>query len=170
MRGIGEFTYGTDHSKSDWVMADVMIRYLAFLRSYMNTNLSASWKTIHLLLDVYAAHQTDNVKKATKEHNIELHYIPAGCTADLQPLDIKVFSALKAKARGYWYTHYSLNPKATCTKLSAVRTLLTCWAELSEDVIRGSWEQYQTLLREESEYDAMIESHDFTEIRVMRTI
>ena len=90
---------------------DVMMRYLQWLRIQMNTKHHAERKTIHLVLDVYVAHRTEAVKAGAAAHNIKLYDIPAGHTDSLQPLDIKVFAALKAKARGYWYRHCSLNPR-----------------------------------------------------------
>ena len=38
-----------------------------------------------------------------KKLNIQLFYVPAGMTDIYQPCDVRVFGALKAKARSAWY-------------------------------------------------------------------
>ena len=148
--GIPGFEYKTDRSKSGWTTTEVMIRYLKWLRSFMNQIYSADDKTIHLVIDTYSVHKSDKIKAIAHEQNIRLHYVPIGFTDLYQPLDIKVFGALKAKARGYWYTNYALNPSEKYSKRSAVKTLLTCWDQLSEDVVKSAWHQYSTLISQES--------------------
>ena len=41
-----------------------------------------------LILDVFKAHQTDDFLDAVRSHNMEIVFVPAGCTDDLQPLDV----------------------------------------------------------------------------------
>ena len=163
-----DLEYKTDHAERGWMTEDVMKRYLLWLRNQMNTKHNAEGKTIHLILDVYAAHRTDAVKERAAGLNIKLYYVPAGRTDSLQPLDIKVFGALKAKARGYWYKHYSLNPRMKHTKRSAVKTLVTCWEELTERHISDAWEQYCVLTARETVDDGFIPDHNHQPLDQMR--
>ena len=156
IKGVKEFDYQTDHSPSGWTTSAVMERYLTWLRTRMDEHHGAEGKTIHLLLDVYRAHTCQSVRDVAAENNIILHFIPAGYTSTLQPLDVKVFGALKAKARGYWYQHYSLTPGVKHTKKSAVRTLLSCWSNMTRKLITGAWRVYEQLLREEEADDNCI--------------
>ena len=48
-----------------------------------------------MILDVYAAYRTDTVKQLAEALNIKLYFIPPGYTDLVQPLDVKVFGALK---------------------------------------------------------------------------
>jgi len=175
VRGIEGFDYQTDHSPSGWSTSDVMVRYLSWLREQMNARFNASDKTIHLVLDMYRSHTCDLVKDTAASHNIQLHFVPAGCTDSLQPLDISVFGALKAKARGYWYQNYSIKPSSKFTKISAVNTLLTCWDQLSEQVTRSAWKQYQNLLSVEKRNDDVLRdipvgSMDDTREKIIQSI
>ena len=153
IRGVNGYDYITDHSPSGWTTSAVMKRYLTWLRSHMNEHHSASDKTIHLLLDVYRAHTCQSVKDLAGSLKIHLHFIPAGYTPTLQPLDRRIFGALKAKARGYWYQHYSLTPGVKHTKKSAVRTLLSCWSNMSPELIKSAWSVYNKLVSEENDDD-----------------
>jgi len=167
--GVPGFSYATDHSPTGWTTSTVMVRYLHWLRSIMDQSHKSIGKTIHLVLDTYRAHLTDEVKNTADSLQIKLHYIPAGCTESLQPLDIKVFGALKAKARGYWYTHHAMKPREKHTKLSAVKTLLCCWDELNKSVISNAWAQYRTLLQMEEDDDNAVSHLTNKSIEQIRT-
>ena len=156
--GIRGYDYATDHSPSGWSTKETMINYLKFFRNYMNQHFGTERQRLYLILDVYKSHCDQRVKECCEENNIELIYIPAGCTDAYQPLDIKVFGALKSKARGKWYATYCSNPNERLTKKQAARTLLQCWDELSQNSIEGGWEQYINLLREEEEDDIAVEN------------
>ena len=149
VRGIEGFKYQTDHSKSGWVTQDVMTRYLRWLRKVMNEECNSEGKQIHLILDTYKTHKSEITIQTAIEQNIELIFIPPGCTDRLQPLDVRVFGALKASARGYWYSNYALCPSVNYTKKHAVGTLLICWHMLSEKVIDSAWSLYSKLIHEE---------------------
>ena len=153
VRGIEGFEYQTDRSKSGWTTTEVMMRYLKWLREIMNRDFNAEGMKIHLVLDTYSVHRCEQVKKEALTLNIDLHYIPSGHTEDFQPLDIRVFGALKAKARGYWYTNYALNPAEKYSMRSAVKTLLICWDQLTDKLISSSWEKYLTLIDAEENDD-----------------
>ena len=55
--------------------------------------------------DVFAAYRCQSVLKKLGEHHIKVVFIPAGCTAMLQPLDISINDPLKRhlKKFGEWY-------------------------------------------------------------------
>ena len=42
------------------------------------------------LFDVFAAHRCDSVLGKLRQHHIHQVFIPAGCTGQLQPLDVSV--------------------------------------------------------------------------------
>ncbi len=55
-----------------------------------------------LTLDCYSCYLTASVLRFAYTHNIHFVTIPAETTSTLQPLDVKVFGAIKAKWRAAW--------------------------------------------------------------------
>ena len=51
-----------------------------------------------LIMDTCAAHRMESVKEKARALDIELVFVPPSCTDLVQPLDIKVFGALKSYA------------------------------------------------------------------------
>ena len=64
-------------------------------------------------------HRDAEIKALANELNIQLHFIPAGMTDKLEPLDRNCFRALKATARGLFRERYKDNPFAVRTKQDA---------------------------------------------------
>lgn len=56
-----------------------------------------------LMMDVYSGHYTPRVLKALQTHNLIPLWVPAGATAQRQPLDVGVMGPLKMIARGIWH-------------------------------------------------------------------
>jgi hypothetical protein len=143
-----DYSFNVLHSSSGWSQAATMISYLKNLRSYYdgefaeNENYNNSDKKIHLIWDIFAAHRDESVRACAEKNNIILYFIPAGCTDALQPLDIKVFGALKAKARKLWNENYIFNPEEKPSKATAVGVLLQTWESITYEVIKSGWLLY----------------------------
>ena len=59
-----------------------------------------------VLFDVFAAHRCDSVLAKLKSHNIHQVFVPAGCTGELQPLDVgfnQEFKELMKNSFSRWY-------------------------------------------------------------------
>ena len=95
---------------------------------------------VHLILDLHASHKTESVKKLAKELNIQLWYIPPGCTDLVQPLDVRCFGALKSTARRLWREQIAENPDKRFKKRDAVAILIAAWEHLSTETIEEAWE------------------------------
>jgi transposase len=138
------------HSESGWSNTDLMIQYLKKLRQYYDKtfasmpNYQKKKTIIHLIWDCYKAHLNDSVRQTATKLNIKLYFVPAGGTSKLQPLDIKVFGALKATARKVWGQRYIADPTSPQNKESAVQILLDCWDNLSNASIISAWKLFQT--------------------------
>ena len=154
--GVEGFDYRSGYSVSGWNTKETMLKYLQFFREYMDEKFNTRNQTLHLLLDIYKSHCDSAVSEYCEQNKINLIYIPAGCTDLYQPLDIKVFGALKGMARGLWYTNYCSNPNQKFNKREATKTLLTCWQNLSTSSIESAWKQYVDLLNEEQEDDSVV--------------
>ena len=91
------------HTPTHWSNIDTMHEYLVnILIPYINSvrvKLGLPDQKAILILDVFAPHRDQTFKDALKAANIKPIYVPAGATADLQPLDAdgSVNSVLKQK-------------------------------------------------------------------------
>lgn len=133
------FPHWPTHSESGWTTEDVFIQYLQNISNHFNG------EEVHLLLDVYKAHRTDNVKAIAKALNIHLYYIPPGCTDLVQPLDVKVFGALKAKARALFRKRYEAAQSPHVTSKDAVQNLIRAWEGISNEVTEEAWYVYDEI-------------------------
>ena len=57
-----------------------------------------------LALDSYPAHRTQEVREALLERNVDAVYIPGGCTALAQPVDVSIAKPFKDAVRDTWVT------------------------------------------------------------------
>ena len=78
------------------------------------------------------AHLTD-VKKQVKQTNSELAIIPSGLTKELQPLDIGVNRAFKAKLRAAWEQWIGRQRRATYATIC--QWIVDAWAQISVSTV-----------------------------------
>ena len=121
------------HSVSGWTTEDVFLQYLNHLSEYFNN------EEVHLILDVYTAHRTASVKEIAEALHIHLYFIPPGCTDLLQPLDVKVFGSLKAKARALFRKRYQGQNTPKVTTRDAVENLIAAWESIGENTCEEAW-------------------------------
>ena len=131
------YPHWASHSESGWTTEDVFGQYLQHISDYFHN------EEIHLILDVYTAHRTESVKAIAQALNINLYFIPPGCTDLLQPLDIRVFGALKAKARALFRNRYQGVPTPRVTSKEAVQNLIRAWEGLDQQVTEEAWFSYE---------------------------
>jgi hypothetical protein len=136
---------GADHSPSGWQTAETMQNYIAWLNGVARATLGIPpEQCLHVIMDIYRAHTTQAVLDEALERNIKFHFIPAGYTDQLQPLDRRVFGALKATAKHlYLMRTRGAGFVAKITKPEAVGMLLKAWKTLSKTVIESAWEIYE---------------------------
>jgi hypothetical protein len=77
-------------------------------------------------------------------------WIPKGATGIDQPLDRRVFGALKAKGRAKQWRFY-FDPHKSCDRLVAGNLLAESWGELSKSVISTGWTFNETLVELDSD-------------------
>lgn len=88
------------HSSNHWANESTTLRYIdKVLTPYVrqkrkDLGLPDESKAL-LLWDVFRAHRTGPVLEKLKTENIEVVFIPANCTSELQPLDLSVNKPLK---------------------------------------------------------------------------
>ena len=139
---------GIFQSINGWSTKDVMINYLNWLRKTYDETFAdcegyeKGKTTIYLIWDCHASHRHEEVRSVARALSIELIFVPPGRTDEAQPLDLRVFGALKASARAFWLKVLYYDKEATPTKAEAANVLATCWEQLSDDVFEDAWELY----------------------------
>jgi hypothetical protein len=129
------------HSESGWQTEETFRQYLYHLRGHVGAGFGPIW----LLLDLHASHRTERIQNLAADLGINLKYVPAGLTDRFQPLDVRVFGVLKAKAKAAYRLrttpdhHIELNR----TKQNAVEDMIWAWETMDPSVIESAWEQYQ---------------------------
>jgi hypothetical protein len=71
------------------------------------------------LLDVFAAHRTAAVRDLFREHNIQVIYVPASCTGELQPLNVSGDASFKATLKELFSAWYTTQVEDQLTELAA---------------------------------------------------
>ena len=92
-----------------------------------------------VIFDVFASHCYKSVLDKLKEHNIHQVFIPAGCTSELQPLDLVVNDQFKGKMKALFSEWYAAEVQSTLSdnvslanvkvdlRASTVKPLHTRW-------------------------------------------
>lgn len=121
------------HSPNGWATRQVMCEYLAWLSERVDHD----WT--YLVWDLHASHRDDSVKTIARENHVNLAYIPAGQTSMWQPLDVKVFGALKAHARGLLNQRCAQRSLTSIDMIDALLILIQAWDDLDRETVRSSW-------------------------------
>ena len=141
------------HSPGGFTNENVMVEYLNLVKHWME-----SLRTV-LILDRYAAHMTELVRETARKNNIQLLYIPTSATDIYQPLDRRIFGAIKskyaAKSDDYMFS-YDTGPD----KPKAADMFLECWAELSRSTVIAAWDLHESSDEEEQNDDLYVPYSD----------
>lgn len=120
------------HSENGWSNGQICIQYLEWLTNFLR-------RPCFLIWDVFAAHRDAQVLEKARELEIGVSFIPAGMTDRYQPLDRKIFGAMKSRARSRFDAEAARvghNPNI----LSAVSSLVQVWALMEQDEILKAWD------------------------------
>ena len=121
------------HSESGWATRDVMTRYLKWLAERNR------WMWSYLVWDVHASHRHQEVKDVATRNCINLAYVPAGQTSLWQPLDVRVFGALKAHAQSLLDAECVGRSLSEMNMVDALLILVRAWDELPSETIIAGW-------------------------------
>ena len=148
----------TDFSKKGWTNEITWENYLRFLRKTIPYKFSPEEKNeqdkIYLFADAYKVHHAEKSQRIADELNIQLISIPKGATDQCQPLDCRIFGALKAQARAVFNQrvvqfitenieaiededHSIEFPEVTNLEMSAILDLL--WSQVSKEQVISAW-------------------------------
>jgi hypothetical protein len=97
-------------------------------------------KPIHLVCDVFKVHLDTELRNwARKKFKIIMHYIPAGCTDELQPLDRFVFGAVKAISRKLYREWAWGQARHSVSGQQAAQFLMQAWGQINVSTLRRAW-------------------------------
>jgi hypothetical protein len=131
-------TVWVNYSDSGWTTLDIMCRYFADLRR----RLFPDGAPVLVILDTYSAHRSEIVREIARLWGIDLVFIPPGCTDRLQPLDRKVFGALKSFARQQWRMNYHQSFGAKVKRPMIAEGLVQAWDRVTHETIEDAWAIY----------------------------
>lgn len=102
------------HTENHWSNETTMLRYAdkviaPYLESVRDVMpLSRANTPALCVFDVFRAHCVEKFQNALRNCNVQMRYIPAGCTGELQPLDLSGNAEFKHTVRGkfqQWYAN-----------------------------------------------------------------
>ena len=131
---IGDFGYHTaTYSENGWTTIETFKTFLNGLRAFYGFD---DPHPIHLVLDAYQAHLSATIREEAENLNIKLHFIPAGMTDFIQPLDVSIFGPLKRIATRLFQIRVKKNPDAKQSKRDACQDLICAWEKISPRMIQ----------------------------------
>ena len=115
---LRETTIFVLRKKSAWAGTDLLCKVFRLL----GKALEGMFPTRHILfsMDANPSHLTDRVVRAAATAGVFLHFVPAGLTPWLQPLDAYCFAALKHAVR------HQFEQRQLTSAIGAVSTLQMC--------------------------------------------
>ena len=122
------------HSESGWATRSVMTSYLKWLAERNR------WMWSYLVWDVHASHRHQEVKDVATRNCINLAYVPAGQTSLWQPLDVRVFGALKSHAKSLLDAECVNRSLTEMSMVDALLILVRAWDDLPGETIISGWE------------------------------
>ena len=121
------------HTESGWSTDEFAMEYLHHIKNtYLKDNSGG------LLWDLHGSHRTQDVKDTAAELGIGLFFVPAGQTDHWQPLDNRVFGALKAAARASFDILMARKNLTEVSIMDAIDILVQCWENLDTEFIKNA--------------------------------
>jgi hypothetical protein len=127
-------------------ISEVIVPYVEQTREHLQ--LGPGQKAL-ALFDVFAAHRCASVRDALAKANILQVFVPAGCTGELQPMDLSVNAEFKAAMKTQ-FTNFYADKVAACLRdggdassvtvdlrLSTLKPLHAMWIVSVFDVIKN---------------------------------
>ena len=120
------------HSQGGNTDNEAMLFYLRLVNKWMKN------QNCVLILDRYSSHMSEPVLEEAEKLKIKLIFIPTSATDKFQPLDLRVFGALKSSASSFFNDHVYKTGKSY-TQAEAADLFVSCWKKLGRNVIASAW-------------------------------
>ncbi|CAI7909798.1 unnamed protein product [Closterium sp. NIES-54] len=132
-----------------WMDADGVIECLdGAVKPYINPKFGVRPRKALLVLDSYSGHLTPEVKKKFGELNLVPVVIPAGCTSEIQPLDVAVNRSFKDAVRQLYQEWFEREGVDTLTKKGNIKKppveltlkwISTAWKSVPKELIQWAF-------------------------------
>ena len=126
--------YEVYHSKGGFSDEGSMEFYLHKLHKWMNNEACA------LVLDRYSAHVSRKTAEVAKSLDITLVFVPTSATDQYQPLDKRIFGAVKSAAAKE-FDDKAFESHEGFTQPEAADLFVRLWFELKSHTILSAWDQ-----------------------------
>jgi hypothetical protein len=113
---------------------DSFCEQLRHLRDY-----EPSGRRLILILDDHPSRRTERVKANARRLDIQLIYVPPGATDEMQPLDRKLFGALKGEGRRLFQQAAADNPTLKIGRRDATISMCLAWDQLADATLLAAW-------------------------------
>ena len=128
--------HSADFSPNGWQTLVTFLRFLEWLR---NLPQHRHGRTLHLVLDCFSVHRADDALAAADELDIKLHFVPAGLTDQMQPLDRYVFGSLKAIYHRIYREGLARGAFTKVGKKNFLALLIASWGQVPSGAIVKGW-------------------------------
>ncbi|CAI7747714.1 unnamed protein product [Closterium sp. NIES-53] len=132
-----------------WMEATGVIQWLdEGVVPFLKPKFGVQSRSAMLVLDSYRGHLTKEVKARLAALNIVPAVIPAGCTADVQPLDVPVNKSFKASVRQQYQSWFEADGMNTLTPAGNIKKpprevvlkwISRAWKAVPADLIKKSF-------------------------------
>lgn len=112
------------YSKKGWTTIETFYDYLNYIKSLFPGD-----DEIHVILNVFSAHKSEEIQEYVKDLSIVLHFIPSGLTDLYQHLDVKLFAIVKAYLKHI--VRQFLREDRIITRKLASQFIVRAWEKLS---------------------------------------
>lgn len=140
------------HSKSGWATAPLMRCYLKWLNRYTH------YRHKYLVWDLHSSHRDEDVKQYACQKNTTLSFVPAGQTGLWQPLDRRIFGAIKSACHSEFQKMMLDSSLDGVDLIDALVILLQKWKQLKPRTVKAAW-SHLIERDEEPEYEYDVESY-----------
>jgi hypothetical protein len=155
---------GIFHSESGWCNKYVMSEFLIHIREHLIKHMELKEKQpFVLVIDIFRSHFEDGIRDPAPTMEINMIFIPAGQTGELQSRDATVFGELKSKGASIWTKQYLQDPKQKFTKESSSIILQECWEQIDQNSFKRAWETVFQNLRNKVTREIEIETASATQ-------
>jgi hypothetical protein len=123
------------HQESGWTNGTVAIEYLRWVSQKLKR------QRICLVWDSFSAHHDEEVCAEAEADEIALKFIPSGMTDQWQPLDLRIFGSLKARAKALFDAEWMRDPDTELSTEDAIALLLRSWQSIEQGEILKAWQK-----------------------------
>ncbi|CAI7842898.1 unnamed protein product, partial [Closterium sp. NIES-54] len=135
--------------ENGWMDANGVIQWLdECVKPFLKPGFGRHARSSMVVLDSYRGHLTDAVKEKFRELNCVPAIIPAGCTAEIQPLDVSINKSFKACVRQQYQKWFQEEGQEQLTKAGnlkkpppevVVRWISRAWKAVPADLIKRAF-------------------------------